>query len=91
MLKELPAQPQSEMFRTVLASFINSQHELSLLAKEIGWDYLSGTAGDKVNTLLAASAYNMKKWMRLKKKEILNLIFRWIFQRLMSAQVNIQR
>jgi IS5 family transposase len=28
------------MFKTVLASFINPQHELCLLAKEIVWDYL---------------------------------------------------
>jgi hypothetical protein len=28
-------------------------------------NYLSGIAGDKINTLLAASAYKMKKWMRL--------------------------
>ena len=41
-------------------------------------NYLSGTAGDQINTLLAATAYNMKKWMRLKRQEILNLIFRWI-------------
>lgn len=54
-------------------------------------NYLSGTAGDKINTLLAAAAYNMKKWMRLKKKEILTLIFRWIFQRLNLATANIQR
>jgi transposase, IS5 family len=54
-------------------------------------NYLSGTAGDKINTLLAATAYNMKKWMRLKKEEILNLILRWIFQRLILAPVNIQR
>jgi len=40
MLKKLPVQPQLEMFKTVLASFINHQHELCLLAKEIDWDYL---------------------------------------------------
>ena len=45
-------------------------------------NYLSGTAGDKINTLLAATAYNMRKWMRLKRQEILNLIFRWIYQAL---------
>jgi IS5 family transposase len=28
------------MFKTVLVSFINPQHELCLLAKEIDWDYL---------------------------------------------------
>jgi hypothetical protein len=40
MLKKLPVQPQLEMFKTVLASFINPRHELCLLAKEIDWDYL---------------------------------------------------
>jgi len=40
MLKKLPVQPQLEIFKTVLASFINPQHELCLLAKEIDWDYL---------------------------------------------------
>jgi IS5 family transposase len=54
-------------------------------------NYLSGTAGDQTNTLLAAAAYNMKKWMRLKQEEILNLILRWFFQRLILAPVNIQR
>ncbi|HUU39549.1 MAG TPA: hypothetical protein VMW42_01270, partial [Desulfatiglandales bacterium] len=43
-------------------------------------NYLSGSVGDKINTLLAATAYNMRKWMRLKEEEILNLILRWIFQ-----------
>ena len=41
-------------------------------------NYLSGSAGDQINTLLAATLYNMRKWMRLKKEEILNLIF-WLF------------
>ena len=54
-------------------------------------NYLSGTAGDQTNTLLAAAAYNMKKWMRLKQLEILNLILRWFFQRFILAPVNIQR
>jgi IS5 family transposase len=54
-------------------------------------NYLSGTAGDQINTLLAAAAYNMKKLMRLKQLEILNLILRWIFQGFILAPVNIQR
>ena len=54
-------------------------------------NYLKGTAGDQINTLLAAAAYNMKKWMRLKREEILNLIFRWIYQALILPPVNIQR
>ena len=44
-------------------------------------NYLSGTAGDQINTLLAAAAYNMKKWMRLKRQEIFDLIFRWFYRR----------
>jgi hypothetical protein len=44
----------------------------------------------KVNTLLAAAAYNIKKWMSLKQQEILNLILRWIYQGLILAPVNIQ-
>jgi IS5 family transposase len=54
-------------------------------------NYLSGTAGDQINTLLAAAAYNMKKWMRLKRQEVLDYIFRWIFQTLILVPVNIQR
>ena len=54
-------------------------------------NYLSGTAGDQINTLLAAAAYNMKKWMRLKRQEILSLFFRWFFQTLVLVPVNIQR
>jgi hypothetical protein len=52
---------------------------------------LSGTAGDKINTLLVATAYNMRKCMRLKSQEILNLIFRWIYQALILPTVNILR
>jgi len=36
----------------------------------------SGTAGDQINALLVAAAYNMKKWMGLKRLEILSLFFR---------------
>ncbi len=37
-------------------------------------NYLSGSAGDQINTLLSAAAYNMKKWMRLKREEMIDLI-----------------
>ena len=50
-------------------------------------NYLSGTAGDQINTLLAAAAYNMKKWMRLEKQKILDLIFGWIYQSLILVPV----
>ena len=54
-------------------------------------NYLKGTAGDQINTLLAASAYNMRKWMRLKREEIIFFIFRWYCQALLFVPVNIQR
>jgi transposase, IS5 family len=54
-------------------------------------NYLKGTAGDKINTLLAASAYNMMKWMRLKRQEILFFLFRWYYQAIFFSPVNIQR
>ena len=50
-------------------------------------NYLSGTPGDSINTLLAAAAYNMKKWMRLEKQKILDLSFCWIYQRLILVPV----
>ncbi|MBN1952086.1 MAG: hypothetical protein JW801_12870 [Bacteroidales bacterium] len=40
MLKKLPVQPQLEMFKTVLTSFIHPEHELCLLAKKIDWKVL---------------------------------------------------
>jgi len=40
MLKKIARQPQLEMYKTVLASFINPQHELCLLAQKIDWDLL---------------------------------------------------
>jgi len=40
MLKKIPPQPQLEMFKTVLTSFINPEHELCLLAKKIDFDSL---------------------------------------------------
>jgi len=40
-------------------------------------NYLRGTAGEQTKTLLAAAVYNMKKWMRLGKGKLLDLIF-WL-------------
>jgi hypothetical protein len=40
MLKKLPKQPQLEMFKTVLTSFRNPEHELCHLARKIDWAYL---------------------------------------------------
>jgi IS5 family transposase len=43
-------------------------------------NYLKGVSGDKINTVLAAAAYNIMKWMSLKQQEILDLIY-WLFFR----------
>ena len=40
MLKKLPVQPQLEIFKTVLISYIHPEHELCLLAKKIEWQGL---------------------------------------------------
>ena len=53
-------------------------------------NYLKGTAGDQINTLLAASAYNMMKWMRMKRQEFFIVILRLYYQTLIFAPVNIQ-
>ena len=52
-------------------------------------NYLKGTAVDKINTLLAASAYNMMKWMRMKREEFLFFFFRWIYQQKFFTLANI--
>jgi IS5 family transposase len=54
-------------------------------------NYLKGTAGDKINTLMAATAYNMMKWMRMKRQEFFDFIFRWFLQNVFLRSVNIQR
>jgi len=53
-------------------------------------NYLSGVNGDKVNTLLAATAYNMKKWMRQMKEELIFSLLRFFFHRLYSALEYVQ-
>jgi hypothetical protein len=43
-------------------------------------NYFSGTIGGQTNTLLTASAYNMKKWIRLKATRDTELNFTLVFQ-----------
>jgi hypothetical protein len=38
-------------------------------------NYLKSVSGDEVKTIMAAAAYNMMKWMRLKQQEIFDAIF----------------
>jgi transposase, IS5 family len=54
-------------------------------------NYLKGTAGDQINTLLAAAAYNMMKWMRLKRQEILFFLFRAYYHAFIFVPVNTPR
>ena len=53
-------------------------------------NYLKGTQGDHINTLLAAAAYNMMKWMRMKRKEIFVCIFRVLFRSFFFTPANIR-
>ena len=54
-------------------------------------NYLKGTAGDKINTLLAASAYNMMKWMRMRRKKYFVFVLQWFLSTPILLPVNIQR
>lgn len=38
-------------------------------------NYLKGTKGDMANVLLAATAYNLDKWMRVEAKKIIHFLF----------------
>ncbi len=51
MLKKLPKQPQLEMFKTVLVSFINQDHELCLLAKKINWQSIENEFAPQYGTV----------------------------------------
>jgi len=42
-------------------------------------NYLKGTHGDMANVLLAATAYNLAKWMRIESKKIFHFISSQIF------------
>jgi IS5 family transposase len=52
-------------------------------------NYLKGVSGDKINTILAAAAYNMMKWMRLKQQEFFTLIFGWYYLAFILVPVKI--
>ena len=73
MLKKFPKQPQLEIFKTMLTSFIHPEHELCLLATKIDLDSLEnefdplyGTVGRPsvpirtiVGLLLLKKMYNL--------------------------------
>ena len=54
-------------------------------------NYLKGTNDDKINTLLAASAYNMRKWMRMKKEEFFVFVLCRYLLTPIHVPVNIER
>jgi len=42
-------------------------------------NYLSGTRGDAINTLMAAAAYNLRHWMnKLPKKKLSSFVMSWV-------------
>lgn len=43
-------------------------------------NYLKGTHGDMANVLLAATAYNLDKWMRIESKKLFHFIFSQVFR-----------
>ena len=51
MLKKLPANPQLEMFKTILTSFVHPDHKLCLLAKEIDWASLEKEFAQQSNRI----------------------------------------
>jgi IS5 family transposase len=54
-------------------------------------NYLKGTIGDAINLLLAAAAFNFKKWMNALGADILIFLFllcRWICQMLPKHAVD---
>jgi len=53
-------------------------------------NYLKGTAGDQINTMLAVAAYNMMKWMRIKRQEIFVFLFRWYSRAFIFVLENIK-
>lgn len=54
-------------------------------------NFLKGTAGEQISTLLAASAYNIMKWMSLKREEIIVAFLRWFLPTTILVKVNSQR
>lgn len=87
MMKKLPKQPQREMFKTVLVSFINPEHERCLLARKIDWEGLEkefaplyGTAGQPSVPIRTIVGLLLLKWMYGKN-----------FKRLMKAQGKLKR
>ena len=54
-------------------------------------NYLKGTAGDKINTLLTASAYNMMKWMRMRREKYFVFVLQWFLSTPILVPVNTHR
>lgn len=57
-------------------------------------NYLKGTYGDMINVLLAASAYNLKKWLNIESKKIylfilskISLVFNWVLSKITNNQI----
>lgn len=51
-----------------MIGYLNSDHRMM-------WNYLKGTLGDSINTMMAAAAYNMRHWMN---KNALSSCVSWL-------------
>src|SRR4030042_2172284 len=80
--KQREARCRSRAGKEALISHLKYDHRMRR-------NYLKGVSGDKINTMLAAAAYNMMKWMRLKQQEIFDFIFGWYFRTMIQVPVNI--
>ena len=89
MIGNLSHPSEQELFRPRLASFIDPDNELVLLADKIDWsyfeteydyrmlkNYLYGKASSTINAMMAATAWNLKKMMR-KLKSFLDFLCRY--------------
>ncbi len=55
----------------------------------VGRNFLKNTSGDEMNILLAAAAFNFKRFIRLRAPALINQIFNSIF-RLIELLFNLQ-
>ena len=80
MLQKIDKTPQRDAFKTPLTHFIKQDHRMSK-------NYLLNEDGDKVNTILAATGFNLRKMLQRLKTEAL-LIFGFIRKRIWKLNLS---
>jgi len=53
-------------------------------------NYLKGTVGNQINPLFIAAAYNFRKWMKVKREQIIFFIFQHYYQAFSFSLLNTQ-